>query len=205
MRRRAGRSSVVDRCRRYANVRQPNGAPATPAVPAKGPDNKLTIPNTKKEVTAKYFDGTDPEWAEGKNPRQLLAEFLGTFYLCFPGIAAILATATGVEPGAALVAIALAHGLGLSLAVNNFGGISGAHVNPAVTAGFLVTGRIAPPMAIAYVVAQLLKNGQAALISQRAQGFCCFVPTHCILFLVLQHMSQVWYSGVVARLPQAVG
>src|SRR5207244_5578971 len=86
-----------------------------------------------------------------KTFRPCVAEFLGTFYLCFPGIAAILATAKGVEPGAALIAIALAHGLGLTLAVNNFGGISGAHVNPAVTCGFLVTGRIKPGTAIGYI------------------------------------------------------
>lgn len=45
-----------------------------------------------------------------------LAEFLGTFYLCFPGIAAILGTTTPVGSGAGLVGIALAHGLGLSVA-----------------------------------------------------------------------------------------
>jgi glycerol uptake facilitator-like aquaporin len=45
------------------------------------------------------------------------------------------------------VAIALAHGLALSLGVHNFGGISGAHFNPAVTAGMLVTGRITRPVA----------------------------------------------------------
>src|SRR5207253_2058267 len=82
-----------------------------------------------------------------KTFRPCLAEFLGTFYLCFPGIAAILATSKGVEPGAALLIIALAHGVGLSLAVSNFGGISGAHVNPAITCGFLVTGRITPSLA----------------------------------------------------------
>ena len=95
--------------------------------------------------------------------RPCLAEFLGTFYLCFPGIAAILATAKGVEPGAALLIIALAHGVGLSLAVSNFGGISGAHVNPAVTAGLMITGRIKPPLAMLYVVAQLLGASIAAL------------------------------------------
>src|SRR5437773_8294837 len=96
-----------------------------------------------------------------KTFRPCLAEFTGTFYLCFPGIAAILAT-KGMEPAAALVVIALAHGLGLSLAVSNFGGISGAHVNPAVTCGFLVTGRITPDLAIAYIVSQLLGATTAA-------------------------------------------
>src|SRR5207253_7018790 len=96
-----------------------------------------------------------------KTFRPCLAEFLGTFYLCFPGIAAILAT-KGMEPGAALIVIALAHGLGLTLAVSNFGGISGAHVNPAVTCGFVVTGRITPPLAAMYIVAQLLGATTAA-------------------------------------------
>ena len=97
-----------------------------------------------------------------KTFRPCLAEFLGTFYLCFPGIAAILATAKGVEPGAALLIITLAHGVGLSLAVSNFGGISGAHVNPAITCGFLVTGRITPGLAAAYIVSQLLGATTAA-------------------------------------------
>src|SRR5437660_1907253 len=101
-----------------------------------------------------------------KTFRPCLAEFVGTFYLCFPGIAAILATAKGVEPGAALVVIALAHGLGLSLAISNFGGISGAHVNPAVTCGFLVTGRVTPPLAAAYIVSQLLGATTAAGIAR---------------------------------------
>jgi len=39
--------------------------------------------------------------------------------------------------------------------VSNFGGISGAHVNPAVTIGFLVTGRIKPLLAVQYIISQL--------------------------------------------------
>ncbi len=97
--------------------------------------------------------------------RPCIAEFIGTFYLCFPGIAAILATSRGMDGGAALIAIALAHGLGLTLAVHNFGGVSGAHVNPAVTAGFLATGRIKPGLGAAYIVSQLLGATAAA-------GFC---------------------------------
>jgi len=95
--------------------------------------------------------------------RVLAAEALGTFYLCFAGIAAILCTAPPISSGGGLVAIALAHGLALSIAVNNFGGISGAHVNPAVTMAALVTGRIRAGLAMLYIVAQMLGATIAAI------------------------------------------
>jgi MIP family channel proteins len=87
--------------------------------------------------------------------KQLLAEAIGTFFLCFAGIGAILSTQAPIESGAGLVGIALAHGLALSIAVSIFAGISGSHFNPAVTIGFLSTGRIAAPLAALYIVAQL--------------------------------------------------
>jgi MIP family channel proteins len=52
--------------------------------------------------------------------------------------------------------VALAHGLALSIAVSIFAGISGAHFNPAVTIGFLATGRIAAPLSALYIIAQLV-------------------------------------------------
>ena len=59
-----------------------------------------------------------------------LAEFIGTFFLCFAGIAAILGTTSAIGSGAGLVGIALAHGLALSVAVNAFGGVSGRALQP---------------------------------------------------------------------------
>jgi MIP family channel proteins len=53
------------------------------------------------------------------------------------------------------VGIALAHGLALSVAVNCFGGVSGAHFNPAVTLGMLCTGRTSFLKAILYIISQL--------------------------------------------------
>ena len=88
-------------------------------------------------------------------PSALVAEFLGTFFLCFAGIGAILSATTVVGGGGGLVAIALAHGIALSVAVSAFGGLSGAHFNPAVTTGMLVTGRISAPNAVAYMLSQL--------------------------------------------------
>jgi aquaporin Z len=96
--------------------------------------------------------------------RAPLAEFIGTFFLCFAGIAAILSNTPAVGAGLGIVGIALAHGLALSVAVNAFGGVSGAHVNPAVTAGMLVTGRISPVNAVLYVIAQLAGATTAAFI-----------------------------------------
>jgi MIP family channel proteins len=84
-----------------------------------------------------------------------VAEVIGTFFLCFAGIAAILSTQDPINSGAGIVGIALAHGLALSVAVNAFGGISGAHFNPAVTIGMLVTGRIPVGEAIGYIASQL--------------------------------------------------
>ena len=94
----------------------------------------------------------------------LLAEFLGTFFFCFAGIAAILSATPAVGSGAGIVGIALAHGLALSVAVNAFGGISGAHFNPAISIGFFVTGRL-PLIALGpYIAAQLTGATAAALI-----------------------------------------
>jgi aquaporin Z len=97
-----------------------------------------------------------------KTFRPCVAEFLGAFYLCFAGIAAILSNSPAVGANLGLVGIALAHGLALSVAVNVFGGESGAHFNPAVTCGFLLTRRIKPPLAAAYIGAQLLGATTAA-------------------------------------------
>src|SRR3954469_5976658 len=94
--------------------------------------------------------------------KQLLAEAIGTFFLCFAGIGAIVATSEPINSGAGLVGIALAHGIALSIAVSIFAGIGGAHFNPAVTIGFLSTGRIAAPLAAMYILAQLVGATLAA-------------------------------------------
>jgi len=96
--------------------------------------------------------------------RQCLAEFIGTFFLCFAGIATILSTYAPLESGAGIVGIALAHGLAIAIGVSVFGGVSGAHFNPAVTCSMMATGRIQPPMAVAYIVSQCLASVLAAFL-----------------------------------------
>jgi len=99
-----------------------------------------------------------------KELKQCTAEALGTFFLCFAGIAAILCNDKEIGSGAGIVGIALAHGLALSVAINAFGGLSGAHFNPAVTIGMLSTGRISGKLAGGYIVSQLLGATLAAFL-----------------------------------------
>ncbi|MEE3199241.1 MAG: aquaporin, partial [Planctomycetota bacterium] len=94
--------------------------------------------------------------------RQCIVEFIGTFSLTFIGAGAIIAWGGGDSPN--IVAIALAHGLALSMAVYASGHISGGHINPAVTLGMLATGKIKPPAAAAYIGVQLLGATLAAFI-----------------------------------------
>jgi MIP family channel proteins len=84
--------------------------------------------------------------------RHFAAEFIGTFALVFVGGGAII-TSPMLSQQPALVNIAFAHGLILSIMVTATMRISG-HLNPAVTAGFLVTRRIEPMMAAVYWIAQ---------------------------------------------------
>jgi MIP family channel proteins len=88
-----------------------------------------------------------------QGPKSYWAEFLGTFTLCFIGQGAIVmqqAAGTG-----SLLVIAIAHGLALAVMISALGAWSGGHMNPAVTFGFVVTGRMSLTSAITYWLSQL--------------------------------------------------
>jgi aquaporin Z len=85
--------------------------------------------------------------------QHFVAEFVGTFALVFIGGGAIAAT-QATQMSAGLIAVALAHGIILGVAVSATMRVSG-HLNPAITFGLLVTRRIDALMAAVHVVAQL--------------------------------------------------
>jgi aquaporin Z len=91
-----------------------------------------------------------------------VAEFIGTFTLLFIGVGSIVAANTIHDPS--LIGVAIAHGLAIGVMVSAVGHISGAHFNPAVTFGFLVTRRIKPALAGLYWVAQLAGATLAVLL-----------------------------------------
>ena len=84
--------------------------------------------------------------------RRAVAEFVGTFALIFVGAGAVLIVAPST--GAGNIDVAFAHGLVIAVMVSAVGHISGGHFNPAVTLGFLVTGRLSPVVAGAYWLVQ---------------------------------------------------
>lgn len=97
--------------------------------------------------------------------RALTAEAIGTFALCFIGILAINVDAiTGSEGAASLTTIAFAHGLTIAVMIAALGALSGAHFNPAVTAGFVATGRMTPVRGAQYVGAQIAGALLASLL-----------------------------------------
>jgi MIP family channel proteins len=99
--------------------------------------------------------------------RALLAEAAGTFMFFFVGAGAIIAGGDGV-------AVALAHGLGLSVAISSFGGLSGGQFNPAVTFGLAVAGKHPWARVPTYWIAQ----GLGALVAGYALVYAFdFDPT----------------------------
>jgi MIP family channel proteins len=86
--------------------------------------------------------------------RHFVAEFVGTYALVFFGGASIIA-AQATRMDAALISVALAHGIILAVLVSATMRISG-HFNPAITLGFLAARRIEVMMAGVYLAAQIL-------------------------------------------------
>jgi MIP family channel proteins len=86
-------------------------------------------------------------------PRRLVAEVLGTALLVAMGTGSVMTNA--IASGAlGLTGIALTWGFLVTAIISMIGGISGAHINPAVTVALAATGKFPPREVIAYVLAQ---------------------------------------------------
>lgn len=91
-----------------------------------------------------------------------VAEFFGTFWLVFGGCGSALLAAGFPEVGIGLVGVSLAFGLTVLTIAYSLGHISGAHLNPAVTIGLWVGGRVEAKDILPYIVSQVLGGIAAA-------------------------------------------
>lgn len=88
------------------------------------------------------------------------AEFIGTFILVFFGVGS--AVLMGDQIG--FHGIAMAFGLSIVAAAYGIGAISGAHLNPAVSLGFLLSGQMPVNQFISHVIAQIAGAIVGALV-----------------------------------------
>ena len=104
---------------------------------------------------------------ETKLSTKFVAELIGTFGLVLFGCGAAAvagATTTAGLSGLGLLGIAFAFGISVVVFAYAIGGISGCHINPAVTIGVWVAGKISAKNAVAYIVAQLIGALLGALV-----------------------------------------
>ena len=93
----------------------------------------------------------------------IAGEFLGTFVLVFFGVGVVnAAVVTGAQMGLWQVAVVWA--IGVSLGIYSSAALSGAHINPAMTAVAVVYDKFPIFRALAYVVAQVAGAMAASLV-----------------------------------------
>ena len=110
-----------------------------------------------------------------------LAEFIGTFALVFFGCGAAVVGGMGSGPTAInLLGIASAFGFAIVAMAYAIGPISGCHVNPAVSFGVMVAGRMSVADMITYWVAQVAGAIVGALV----------------LYIILSGKAQGWTGGL---------
>lgn len=95
--------------------------------------------------------------------KKYVAEFIGTFALVFCGTGAIV---INQETGGAVthVGIAITFGLIVMSMIYAFGNISGAHLNPAVSIAFTLSGRFSVKELFPYIISQIAGALFASLI-----------------------------------------
>ena len=86
--------------------------------------------------------------------KKYIAECIGTFVLTLLGCGAAVSLSCGTD-AASVVGTAIAFGLAVVAMAYTIGGISGCHINPAITLGCFITGRISFKDCAAYMVAQV--------------------------------------------------
>lgn len=94
--------------------------------------------------------------------KKLAAEFIGTFWLVLGGCGSAVLACNYPDAGIGFLGVALAFGLTVVTMAYAIGHISGAHLNPAVSVGCWIAGRMESKDLIGYIIAQVLGGIVAA-------------------------------------------
>ena len=118
------------------------------------------------ELSADSLGFTEADFGQ-KTWQAVFAELIATMLFVFVGAGSVVVIG-GVGDTGGLVAVALAHGLAIALLVAAIARISGGHINPAVTFGAVITGRMKLSTGVLYVAAQLAGAVIGALLLEAA-------------------------------------
>lgn len=88
--------------------------------------------------------------------KKLIAEFIGTCVLVVFGCGTAMTVGCDAAAGCGYILTALAFGLVIVAMAYSVGNVSGCHINPAVSIGMLVAGRMSVKDFVGYVIAQFL-------------------------------------------------
>ncbi len=126
-------------------------------------EHSVLTPLTSLEFTRRNFDDPALEW------RRLFSEILGTFLLVLVGAGGgvVNAVSNGQISRAAAVT---APGLMVLAIILFMGGISGAHLNPAVSIAFATRGNFPWLRVPGYIIAQLIGSTLAVLLLRATFG-----------------------------------
>jgi aquaporin Z len=94
--------------------------------------------------------------------KKYFSECLGTFWLVLCGCGSALLAATFPDVGIGLLGVSFSFGLTVLTMAYALGHISGAHLNPAVTIGLWISGRIEKKDILPYIIAQIIGGILAA-------------------------------------------
>jgi aquaporin Z len=110
-----------------------------------------------------------------------IAEFIGTFTLVLFGCGAAVIAGMGTGPTSIdVLGIAFAFGLAIVAMAYGIGPVSGCHVNPAVSFGVLLAGRMSVGDFVQYVIAQVLGAIAGAVV----------------LYVILSGKASGWSGGL---------
>lgn len=128
--------------------------------------------------------------------KKYLAELVGTFVLTFLGCGAAVSLGcnTGLVAGTpAVIGTAMAFGLAVVAMAYTIGGISGCHINPAITLGVFLNGGINAKDCGMYMIFQTIGAILAACVLGVLAGFDCGLGAN-----GLQTLNEIGQAGQVS-------
>lgn len=137
--------------------------------------NGNTVNNGRNAAQGETTTPSDPPVDRGELQhwsfyRAVIAEFVSTLLLLYISLTVVVGTSRVGAGSVGLLEIAWAFGGMIFILVYCTAGLSGGHINPAVTFGLLVARKLTVTRALVYMVAQCLGAMVGAAIARGVQG-----------------------------------